>query len=76
MNKMSPYSSESCFKIQVWLDANPKCKLDPMFTPDVSLEDGHSLEANGIPAKIIGLLGHTQNSICMNRPRTPRTTWA
>ena len=33
------------------------------FTPDISLEDGDSLEAYKIPAKIVGLPGHTKGSI-------------
>ena len=34
-----------------------------MFTPDVCLKDGDSLEDYGIQAKVIGLPGHTQGSI-------------
>lgn len=35
----------------------------PFFTPDISLKEGDSLEAYGIPARIISLPGHTQGSI-------------
>jgi glyoxylase-like metal-dependent hydrolase (beta-lactamase superfamily II) len=33
------------------------------FTPNISLKEGDALEDYGIPAKIIGLPGHTQGSI-------------
>lgn len=35
----------------------------PMFTPSVFLDDGCTLEAYGIPAKVICLPGHTKGSI-------------
>lgn len=35
----------------------------PIFAPDISLEEGDSLEAYKIPAKIVGLAGHTLGSI-------------
>lgn len=35
----------------------------PVFVPEVSLNDGYSLDIFGIPAKVISLPGHTQGSI-------------
>jgi len=35
----------------------------PAFSPAVFLEDGFSLESYGIPAKVIGLPGHTRGSV-------------
>ena len=35
----------------------------PLFTPDIELADGFSLEAYGIDAKVIALPGHTRGSI-------------
>lgn len=35
----------------------------PIFAPDISLEEGDSLEVYKIPAKIVGLPGHTLGSI-------------
>lgn len=35
----------------------------PAFVPEVSLNDGYSLDIFGIPAKVISLPGHTQGSI-------------
>lgn len=35
----------------------------PKFNPTVFLQDGDTLDAYGIPAKIIGLSGHTKGSI-------------
>lgn len=38
----------------------------PTFTPDVFLSEGDTLEEYGIPAKIIGLPGHTDGSIALD----------
>ena len=63
-NWMQPLSAKTLSGKAVLAGSRALFRKDiPMFQPDVFLEDGDTLEPWGIPAKVVGLPGHTLGSI-------------
>lgn len=62
--RQSLYAHSFLGKIVLWASIKSfhEDKI-PMFTPDIFLKEGDSLETYGIPAKILDLPGHTKGSI-------------
>ena len=64
-NMLQPLKADSILgKIVLWasIKSFQQDTIYP-FTPSIFLKEGDSLEAYGIPARIIGLPGHTKGSI-------------